>query len=601
MHRNRKTLTLQSCAISFLKGCVCLKAGGALCFALAVWLLACSPAFAAGKKGRGVALGVGGGNAGGNGGGVALGVGGGNAGGNGGGVALGVGGGNAGGNGGGVAWGKGGAVSPSMLDGLDGDAGTMVPFGQYLQDQADDKMKWIDDKPVDLGDLDKDLNEYIKRLDPIPGPAGRERAPEKKVKDQEPNGGAIGWRQKRDERAGQPEAGKDGRPPGFEAGAPDPGSYARREVLAVNLSPQGAARARTLGFAVGPPSSPTPEGAVSVLTAPEGVDAIDALARLGSGLPGERFHLNRVYRLFRPATTRDGSEEETAPAAPGRRCRDDHCYAQAAIHWSNSLGACAREVPIGVIDTDVDLRHPAFAGQKITLKSFLPEGRRGAANWHGTGVLALLAGRPDSGTPGLIPEARFFVGGIFFEGDDGESVTDTASLLRAFEWMRASGARLINMSFAGPSDELMKARIKQLSEQGIAFIAAAGNEGPAAEPSYPAAYPQVIAVTAVSKDRRIYPSASRGAYIDLAAPGVRIWTAAPGGREGYRAGTSFATPFATAVLALQRLEVLRRSKAELLRQVETVRIGASAPNPIYGRGLVQAPDECPGGGRTAAR
>ena len=114
--------------------------------------------------------------------------------------------------------------------------------------------------------------------------------------------------------------------------------------------------------------------------------------------------------------------------------------------------------------------------------------------------------------------------------------TDTISLLKALEWMKANDVKLINMSFAGPRDELVKDEIEELSSKGITFVAAAGNEGPAAEPAYPAAYPQVIAVTAVTKDLHNYRYANRGDHIDVAAPGVDIWTAVPGGREGFTLG-----------------------------------------------------------------
>ena len=59
----------------------------------------------------------------------------------------------------------------------------------------------------------------------------------------------------------------------------------------------------------------------------------------------------------------------------------------------------------------------------------------------------------------------------------------------------------------------------------------------------------MIAVTAVDRKRKNYPYATRGPHIDLAAPGVGIWVALPGGREGTLTGTSFAAPYVTAVVA----------------------------------------------------
>ncbi len=169
---------------------------------------------------------------------------------------------------------------------------------------------------------------------------------------------------------------------------------------------------------------------------------------------------------------------------------------------------------------------------------------------------------------------------------------DTISLLKALDWMRSFDVKIINMSFSGPRDDLVADAIERMSESGVVFVAAAGNEGPTAEPSYPAAYPEVIAVTAVTKDLRNYRYANRGYHIDVAAPGVDIWTAAPGGRAGYHSGTSFAAPHVTAVLAVEPPETLKQRKAELLDDLAVMDLGPEGRDPIYGRGLLLAPSEC---------
>ena len=82
------------------------------------------------------------------------------------------------------------------------------------------------------------------------------------------------------------------------------------------------------------------------------------------------------------------------------------------------------------------------------------------------------------------------------------------------------------------------------------MIAAAGNDGPRAEPAYPAAYDSVIAVTAVDRSGTIYRRAIRGAHVDLAAQGVEVWTAASVKGARWKTGTSFAAPYVTAAVAL---------------------------------------------------
>ena len=152
--------------------------------------------------------------------------------------------------------------------------------------------------------------------------------------------------------------------------------------------------------------------------------------------------------------------------------------------------------------------------------------------------------------------------------------------------------KVVNMSFSGPRDELVAEAIEKLSKKGIVFVAAAGNEGPTAAPSYPAAYPQVIAVTAVTKDLHNYRYANRGDHIDVAAPGVNIWTAMPGGRAGCNSGTSFAAPHVTAILAVEPREMLQQDKANLLDGLPVIDLGQQGRDPVYGRGLLVAPSEC---------
>jgi subtilisin family serine protease len=152
------------------------------------------------------------------------------------------------------------------------------------------------------------------------------------------------------------------------------------------------------------------------------------------------------------------------------------------------------------------------------------------------------------------------------------------------------------MSFTGPRDELLEAAIRAMAARGIIFVAAAGNEGPNASPSYPAAYPEVIAVTAIGTERTSYARANRGSYIDVAAPGVRIWTAKAGGGAGYESGTSFAAPYVAALVATlagQRPgDGGAATKSAVLQRLRYEDLGAPGPDRIYGRGLVLAPEAC---------
>ena len=150
------------------------------------------------------------------------------------------------------------------------------------------------------------------------------------------------------------------------------------------------------------------------------------------------------------------------------------------------------------------------------------------------------------------------------------------------------------MSLMGPQDDLVHARIASMARKGKAFVGAAGNGGPHAPAGYPAAYEEVIGGN--------WDHANRGAYIDVAAPGVQIRTALPGDKEGVLSGTSFAAPFVTAAVAAayrdSGLEGAvkqggnpRDFKGQMLAQLLS-NDQLKVRSPVYGHGLMHAPSTC---------
>src|SRR6185436_17405125 len=145
-------------------------------------------------------------------------------------------------------------------------------------------------------------------------------------------------------------------------------------------------------------------------------------------------------------------------------------------------------------------------------------------------------------------------------------------------------------------DPLVRARIVDMAARGVVFVAAAGNGGPGASAGYPAAYKEVIAVTAVDRKGGSYDHANRGDYIDVAAPGVQIRTSLPPAREGVLSGTSFAAPFVTGVIAVGYKEsgLHRTENAEQAPQdpkgVMLARLfdrsELKSRSPVYGHGLL---------------
>lgn len=107
---------------------------------------------------------------------------------------------------------------------------------------------------------------------------------------------------------------------------------------------------------------------------------------------------------------------------------------------------------------------------------------------------------------------------------------------------------VISMSLGGGYSESQEALCQKAYEVGIVIVAAAGNEAGAV--IYPAAYSSVIAVSATDSSNKIAYFSNFGPQVELAAPGVNIYSTYPGGKYTTLSGTSMATPHVTGTVAL---------------------------------------------------
>lgn len=265
-------------------------------------------------------------------------------------------------------------------------------------------------------------------------------------------------------------------------------------------------------------------------------------------------------------------------------------YARQLISWPEKL-TCAHKAKIGLVDSGIDQQNPSLKGQQIIQKQFLPQGVVPAAAAHGTAIAALLIGWPVSTRlSGLLPDAQLRVASVFRQRDDNNIDTTAELLVRAVDWLVGEQVSVINLSLGGARNLLIEAALSQAMKQHITIVAAAGNGGEYAPPSYPAAQPGVIAVTALDAEMNIFSNASRGNYITLAAPGVDVWSAASGAKGRFYSGTSYAVPFVTAFMALQSR--MDESTLQKFLQQHTRDLGSPGRDPIFGWGLLQAQDVC---------
>jgi hypothetical protein len=207
--------------------------------------------------------------------------------------------------------------------------------------------------------------------------------------------------------------------------------------------------------------------------------------------------------------------------------------------------ATGRGVLVAMIDSEVDQRHPDLAG--AIADRLEPIGQEFKPQPHGTGMAGAMASHRR--LVGVAPNARILAVNAF--GTDSDSAYGTTEqILKGIDWAIAKGARVINMSFAGPRDPLVQLALKKAYEKGIVLVAAAGNAGPNSEPLFPAADPDVIAVTATDVNDALLPQANRGAHISVAAPGVDVLVPAPNAQYQLTTGTSVAAAEVTGVIAL---------------------------------------------------
>lgn len=301
---------------------------------------------------------------------------------------------------------------------------------------------------------------------------------------------------------------------------------------------------------------------------PPGVAIADVLAQLGQDADVVSAQPEFVFR---------------AVGGPGAAALPQYAAEKLRIGEAHAV-AVGRNVRVAVIDTALDAAHPALAGAVAADFNALGEAGIGAEA-HGTAIAGILAARATM--KGIAPGADVLSVSAFRSSDGGAARSSTLALVKGIDWALAKGARVVNMSFAGPADPLLGKAIAEATGQGMVFVAAAGNAGPGAPAAYPAAFPETIAVTATDSADRLYAKANRGSYVTLAAPGVDIMAPAPKGRYELSSGTSMAAAHVSGVVAL----LLERDPGLTVEDVRQI-LGRSARKPRaaadLGAGIVDA-------------
>jgi len=251
--------------------------------------------------------------------------------------------------------------------------------------------------------------------------------------------------------------------------------------------------------------------------------------------------------------------------------------AHALAHGANVI--------VAVIDSGIDVNHPELANT-IT-ENFDALGSKEGPQVHGTGIAGAIVSH--ARLMGSAPSAKLLAIRAFGATPSGAESTSFV-IIKSLDFAASHRAQIVNMSFAGPKDALVERGIAASADRGMVLVAASGNAGPKSPPLYPAANPNVIAVSATDAHDRLFPASNRGGHIAVAAPGVDIFLPAPDGKYQMTSGTSFSAAYISGLAALMMERNPQLAPAELRAiLLKTARdLGAPGRDDLFGAGEADA-------------
>ncbi len=258
--------------------------------------------------------------------------------------------------------------------------------------------------------------------------------------------------------------------------------------------------------------------------------------------------------------------------------------------WDTTFGSS--DVTVAIVDQGVKYDHPDLEGQFGSEKGYdfvdgdddpYPDDL--TDEYHGTHVAGIAAAATDNGEgiAGVSDSSLLSVRALSEAGTG-----STSDIADAIEWAADRGADVINLSLGGTGyTDTMQNAVSYAYGEGSLLVAAAGNDGQRSV-SYPAAYTECVAVSALDSDESLASYSNYGSEIELAAPGTDVLSCWTTGTEYERAsGTSMATPVVSGVagLALARFDV---SNDELRSHLKNTAVDVGLSSDEQGAGRVDA-------------
>lgn len=298
-----------------------------------------------------------------------------------------------------------------------------------------------------------------------------------------------------------------------------------------------------------------------------------------------------VNHLYEKATATDAADIEK------QECFADDTASTWGLKATKAMTSklTGKDMKVAVLDTGMDLLHPDFVGRSIVSQSFVPGEAVQDGMGHGTHCIGTACGFKDINNRryGVAYESTIYVGKVLSNAGSGAS----GWILAGMEWAIVNGCQVISMSLGNtsPNPSIAYETVgRRALQRDCLIVAAAGNHGPKTV-GQPANSESIMAVGAVdncllspkfSSPSGVFP----GAKVDIAAPGVNVYSSVPvdkGRYDSFR-GTSMATPHVAGIAALYAESTGKRG-AQLWEVLTANAMVLPLPSAKVGSGLVQAP------------
>jgi thermitase len=252
------------------------------------------------------------------------------------------------------------------------------------------------------------------------------------------------------------------------------------------------------------------------------------------------------------------------------------------VEGQNLARNLGRGVKVAVIDSGIDLAHPAFAGKLAPAsewKDFVDNDNNpqdvtgGPGSGHGTGVAGIILQVAPNAT--ILPIR-------VLEADGSGDVDDVVA---ALDWAIKKGAKVINLSLGAMLDiRALKDMTNIAAKNGAYIIASTGNTGDL-NVTYPARHSMSgstesmnIGVGSVTTRDVLSNFSTSGTSVEVVAPGETVYTIVPGQQVGFWSGTSFATPMVSGAMALALGNMTKADSGKLADLVGSTSTNVSGSN-----------------------